>query len=227
RVASYISIQNLLKNSQLVNQTNEVIFEMEQVVASLVDAESGQRGYLLTQDVRYLEYYEVAQRRVFASIQRVQELTLDDPVQQKSIADLQSVVASRVAVLQQVIDMRESTGELAMGHLDTGKSYMDMVRTRVSEIEGRAKLQLASRTGKQEQFAAYTPLLIIVASLVAIFITSLFYWRINSDLIRRMNLQRELQTKDEETKRRIDVIKNMTDDIAQGDYSVRLSDKTP
>src|SRR5690606_36264660 len=104
-VASYVSIQNLLKNSQLVNQTNEVIFEMEQVVASLVDAESGQRGYLLTQDVRYLEYYEVAQRRVFASIQRVQELTLEDSVQQESIADLRSVVASRVAVRQQVIDM--------------------------------------------------------------------------------------------------------------------------
>jgi len=51
-VASYVSIQNLLKNSALVDQTNEVIFEMEQVVASLVDAESGQRGFLLTQDVR-------------------------------------------------------------------------------------------------------------------------------------------------------------------------------
>lgn len=225
-VASYVSIQNLLKNSGLVNQTNEVIFEMEQVVASLVDAESGQRGYLLTQDVRYLEYYEVAQRRAVTSIERVKELTLDDPIQQKSIADLQSVVASRVAVLQQVIDVWESTDKLDTGHLDTGKGYMDMVRSRVSEIEGRAKVQLANRTGKQKQFATYTPLLIIVASLIAIFITSLFYLRINTDLTRRMSLQRELQAKDEETRKRIDVIKNMTDDIARGDYSVRLSDTT-
>src|SRR5690606_33684044 len=135
--ASYISIQNLLKNSGLVAQTNEVIFEMEQVVASLVDAESGQRGFLLTQDVRYLEYYEVAQRRAFTSIERVQDLLRDDSVQQKSIADLKSVMASRVTMLQQVIDARESTGELAVDHLDTGKSYMDMVRSRVNEIEGR------------------------------------------------------------------------------------------
>src|SRR5690554_2985901 len=121
--ASYVSIQNLLKNSVLVNQTNEVIFEMEQVVASLVNAESGQRGYLLTEDVQYLEYYEVAQRRAFAAIERALELTHDDPTQQKSIADLKSMVASRVTMLQQVIDTREATGELAISYLNTGKSY--------------------------------------------------------------------------------------------------------
>lgn len=225
--ASYVSIQNLLKNSDLVARTNEVIFEMEQVVASLVNAESGQRGYLLTQDARYLEYYEVAQRRAFESVQRARDLTLDDPVQQKSIADLNSVVSSRVGMLRQVIDTREATGELAVAHLDTGKNYMDMVRSRVDEVTGRAKVELASRIGKQEQFATYTPVLIIVASLIAIFITSLFYVRINADLVRRTELQRQLQAKDEETRKRIDVIKSMTDDIAQGDYSVRLTDKIP
>src|SRR5690606_32676149 len=121
-VASYVSIQNLLKNSRLVNQTNEVIFEMELVVASLVNAESGQRGYLLTQDVRYLEYYEVAQQRAVRAIERVKELTLDDPIKVKTIGDQQQEVASHVTELQQINDVWEATSELSTDPLDTGKS---------------------------------------------------------------------------------------------------------
>ncbi len=47
-VASYISITNLLSSAQWVNHTNEVQKKVEKVTASLVDAETGQRGFLIT-----------------------------------------------------------------------------------------------------------------------------------------------------------------------------------
>jgi hypothetical protein len=49
-VASFMSIRNLVKSSEQVEHTNQVIRGLDKVIANLVNAETGQRGYLLTGD---------------------------------------------------------------------------------------------------------------------------------------------------------------------------------
>jgi CHASE3 domain sensor protein len=55
--ASFVSIQNLLVSADLVNHTHQGINELRDIRTAVIDAETGQRGYLLTGDEDFLEPY--------------------------------------------------------------------------------------------------------------------------------------------------------------------------
>src|SRR5580698_5769252 len=67
-VASYSSIYNLLGASKWVDHTDSVIQATNNVLSTLKDAETGQRGYLLTGDTVYLRPYYGSQDRALAQI---------------------------------------------------------------------------------------------------------------------------------------------------------------
>ena len=59
-VASFFSIKNLLESAFWVDHTNQVILQLENTLSVMKDAETGQRGYLLTGDDNYLDPYKGA-----------------------------------------------------------------------------------------------------------------------------------------------------------------------
>lgn len=61
---SYRSLTTFINASNQVTYTQEFLTELEDLVSHLKDAESGQRGYLLTGKERYLEPYYAAVREV-------------------------------------------------------------------------------------------------------------------------------------------------------------------
>src|SRR3981189_1388077 len=85
-VASFSSIQNLLDSSKWVDHTDSVINELNMTLSSLKDAETGQRGFLLTDDTAFLRPYNGAHEKVLALADTVQRLTADNPVQQQNAA---------------------------------------------------------------------------------------------------------------------------------------------
>src|SRR5690349_1835598 len=72
-VASYFSIVNLLKSGVEVEKTNSTISDLEEVISTLKDAETGQRGYLLSGDTRYLEPYNGTHKKALAAQARVKQ----------------------------------------------------------------------------------------------------------------------------------------------------------
>src|SRR6267142_626797 len=69
--------------------TYEVLRNLDETVARLVDAETGQRGYLLTGDDAYLEPYRAAIKSIDQTIGNLKNLTSDNPNQQKRIQILE------------------------------------------------------------------------------------------------------------------------------------------
>ena len=103
-VASYFSIINLLKSSEEVDKTSETIINLENVISALKDAETGQRGYLLTGDTRFLEPYQGTHERALAAQKKVRNAATTNT--QRADADsLKSLIDTRIAALQQLIDM--------------------------------------------------------------------------------------------------------------------------
>src|SRR4051812_1718123 len=77
-VASFISIHNLLESAKWVNHTNEVIHRLEETLSTLKDAETGQRGYLLTGNTEYLEPYQGAQDKALDILIATKKLVGDN-----------------------------------------------------------------------------------------------------------------------------------------------------
>lgn len=224
-VASYISIQNLLTSAQLVNHTHQTIIETEKIISGLRDAESSQRGYLITGDMTFMEYYDEAKQQTFNSLNAIKALTLDEPLQHEAVAELEHYVNTRSASLQRLIDIKSDAGMVAPRLLHEGKSYMDTIRATIDTIRLRERESLASRTDDLNTFATFTPVLIVLAAVIAFIITTLFFIRIRNDLTHRLALQQELLDKDREISERIEIIRGLAEKISTGNYAIRISDQ--
>src|SRR4051812_4930920 len=98
-VASYTSIRSLLESARLVNHTHDVLQELEQSLSYIKEAETQQRGYLLTGDQVFLPAYRSAGDSAKMSIDRVQKLTVDNNEQQLNCNNLKIAVNSRLELL--------------------------------------------------------------------------------------------------------------------------------
>jgi CHASE3 domain sensor protein len=87
---SYRSTGLLVEAASWRDHTYEVLNSLDETIGQLSDAETGQRGYLLTGDETYLEPYRAAIKTVNQTVARLKNLTSDNPHQQKRIQALES-----------------------------------------------------------------------------------------------------------------------------------------
>ena len=222
--ASLISINNLFTSSNWVNHTNAVAQKLQEISSLLKDAETGQRGYLITGQDDFLDPYHGAIDQAKVMMADIRQLTVDNAAQQKNIDQLDDLMSKRFYKLQELIDKKKMTGLISIADMQAGKVFMDSARLLIKEMVANENSLLVIRTKNLNRFSAITPILIVVAALLAILITILFYVKTNRDVGERQRLQEELIEKDAGISRRIRIIQGITDTISKGDYSVRVQD---
>lgn len=223
-VASYVSINNLLNSAEMVEHTNDVQKKVESVLTVLINAETGQRGYLLVGDEVFLEPYNGAYDRVALLINEVKKLTEDNPDHQIDATLLRNVALQRVAFLGDLIEKKRNNMPVPDSLLYTGKSYMDNLRAIIKRIQDREAKLLEDRTATMNEYASYTPILIIVASALAILVTIVSFGRVTTDYQKRANLQKELQKKDEDIQKRLSAVDYIASQISAGNYKAKVED---
>ncbi|SEW53043.1 response regulator [Chitinophaga arvensicola] len=224
-IASFISIRNLLDSQQWVNHTNTVITKLENVMSVMKDGETGERGFLLTGEAEFLEPYSGTAEKINRLLEEIRELTIDNPAQTQTVEQLREASNKRLADFQHMIDQKKAGVAASSEILRQGKVKMDECRRLVQQMQNREQALLVSRTGTVSQFASYTSILILLASLLAILVTIVSFVRVNSDFNKRVQLQLELQQKDEETTQRLNIIQQIADRISSGNYQTRVGDE--
>nr|WP_121270039.1 response regulator [Pedobacter schmidteae] len=223
-LASYLSIKNLIRSGEMVGHSNEVISKLEGVISTLKDAETGQRGYLLTGEKDFLTPYVGARQNALDLLEAIGRETRDNPVQQRNVKKLEEVINERLLILKKTVDIKKRGGTVGVAELVNGKVYMDAARNLIKEMSREEHRLLDARTANMNKMAGYTPALIVFAALLAILITIFFYRKVSSDFNARVKLQQELQDKNEEMDSRIAVIQGIANRISAGDYEMRLDD---
>ncbi|MCK7559053.1 CHASE3 domain-containing protein [Chitinophaga sedimenti] len=223
-VASYNSIQNLLTTAGLVDHTNTVIQKLEGVLSMMKDAETGQRGYLLTEDETFLDPYYGAADSALTQLAEVEALTADNELQSASIKSLRTVINRRLSMLKNLTEFKRNRLNINADSLRIGKYHMDEIRGIVKQMSDRERLLLDTRTERLNRVSGFTPILIIITAILSLLITSVFYIRVKTDFDERSRLHGALQAKETDITRRIDIIQSLAGQIAEGDYSVRAKD---
>src|SRR5450432_1427676 len=98
--ASYISIRNLIESAAWVSHTHEVLQHLENESSILKDAETGQRGFLLTGDRLFLRPYEAAAETATQDLETIRSMTSDNNTQQVNVDTLRVLVNTRFLLLQ-------------------------------------------------------------------------------------------------------------------------------
>ena len=141
-ITSYISIRNLLESQRLVDHTNTVIIKLENAISVMKDAETGQRGYLLTGETAFLEPYTGALSKVNRLMDEIAQMTSDNPAQQEAIGQLRNITTERYTQLQSLIDAKKLGRAIPPEDLGQGRLQMDSARTIVQQMQGREQVLL-------------------------------------------------------------------------------------
>jgi len=225
-LASYVSIGNLIKSTDLVKHSDEVILNAENIISYLKDAETGQRGFLLTGNKTFLTPYYGASDSAALILKKVELDTKDNSIQQKNIATLKNILFKRLDIIKSTIEIKTLGGAIDPTVLFQGKVYMDEARAVVSKIVTEEKRLLEERTNELNKLTSYTPILILIAALLAILITLFFYRRVSIDFDERVKLQQEIEDKKYEMEKRIAAIKEIAYQISNGNYGVKLDSQS-
>ncbi|MBK1842799.1 CHASE3 domain-containing protein [Azospirillum sp. YIM B02556] len=132
-----------------VDHTHEVISTVEEVWSSLSHAESGQRGYLLSQDRRHLASYEEGAERSRTLLDRLGSLTADNQDQQDKVKALRGLAADRLNQLAEVLRQADEAGlERALVLVREGASGTTMgeVRRLIATMRAEEDVLLAGRS---------------------------------------------------------------------------------
>ncbi|RZK17842.1 MAG: histidine kinase, partial [Flavobacterium sp.] len=185
-LASYISIQNLIKSADLVSHSNRVMSSLDAVISTLKDAETGQRGYLLTDNKDFLEPYNGAEDHAKDLLNIIESETKDNPFQQQNVKVLQNIVNSRLSIIEKTIKEKSLGGNVGVAELLNGKVYMDDARNTIKKMQAEEQRILTLRTQELNKISSYTPALILIAAALAILITFFFYRKVSSDFTLRV-----------------------------------------
>ena len=176
---AYVSTQRLLEANRLVIHTQYVQEKLEDVIAVHVDAETGQRGFIITGEERYLEPYNAALGRIQKDIETLTSLTRDNAEQQDSLLHVQKLSDAKLDELRETIRLRRESGfegALPVIISDRGKKIMDDLRDLVTKMSVREQTLLDERTAAANASARYTvgtiavwmPLAMVILTIIAV-----------------------------------------------------------
>jgi PAS domain S-box-containing protein len=143
---SYRNTVQLYAAADGLAHSERVQAALEQVLTSAAEAETGQRGYLITGNERYLEPFTAAEHRIDAEVSRLAQLTRDNAEQEAEVPRLQRFVVQKLDELRLIIAVRKENGSDAANALvltDRGRLAMDSLHAVVGRMENRERGTIA------------------------------------------------------------------------------------
>jgi PAS domain S-box-containing protein len=131
------SIQIVRDDAGWVSRTNEVVGELNSVVAAVREMEAGAQGHVITGDVDFLTTFQQAEERARKTVDRIAGLVGEDPRQQAGIARLRPMLDEKIEAMREMTAARETAGfEQAKSALSSGRSRraMDQVVVEIDSM---------------------------------------------------------------------------------------------
>jgi CheY-like chemotaxis protein/signal transduction histidine kinase/CHASE3 domain sensor protein len=152
----YQSLQSTVSSSQNLAKTVEVLSELDGLLSTLKDAETGQRGYLLTGEESYLQPYTDAKSAMAGEFRAMRALLRERPDQTRRLDILENQAGAKIAELEATVAAQQAGQHekaLAIVRTDRGKIYMDRIRATVTEMTDSER-QLVAQRGRESRSAA-------------------------------------------------------------------------
>jgi PAS domain S-box-containing protein len=134
---TYWNLYSINRTWEAVARSHDVVVGLDDVLSNLLDAETGQRGYLLTGDERYLEPYTKSHSLIAASLARLGSLLSNDAVKRKHLKVVVQATSAKLAELEETIKLHRELGleaALAVVKTDRGRASMERVRSGIAAI---------------------------------------------------------------------------------------------
>lgn len=204
-VAYQVSSQHVRSVEQTL-ATADFIQKLDRLLSTVQDAETGQRGFVLTGQEQYLTPYTDARTALGARLAEVSAAAAHHGIASDKIAELNGFVAAKMSELQRVVDLRRSAGlaaALAVIETNRGQQYMADIRRVIAEMRNPQtdaflrELQLQRRRQTQLE-------VILACGVLSGFILVFMAYRFNLRYVReRDRIEQEIRSLNERLEMRV------------------------
>lgn len=183
---TYKHITVLKESSKWVEQSHEINVELERLISYIKDAETGQRGYLLTKDEEYLKPYVTSKSLIYNSYKKISKLSSNSLTQETNLNQLLFLINKRHNYLSKTLYLVKTDPnydhKVLNEYLHIGRQTMDSIRLKIEEMSIVQKNILQNRQQEHESTMNYTPLLIYLTLLITLVLITIAFIKINRDV---------------------------------------------
>ena len=185
-LVSYRNTAAMRENNHWVAHTHEVLATVSAIESTLKDAETGQRGFLLTGKDSYLAPYTAAKDDISGEIDAFAKLTSDNAEQQERARKLRTLADAKFDELQETIDVRRDQGfepALEIVLTDKGKAVMDQVREQLGAMDAEERKLLDVRDAASDTAAARTKTVVVLGFLIGVVLLLGIAWLLSRAIV--------------------------------------------
>lgn len=178
-ICGFLSLNGMIEIKEATSnraRARQTAFEISQILMSLVNIETGQRGFLIAREESFLEPYTEGRQGLEAQLSKVEELVKNSQRQRDNFATLKQSIHKRVEVIEETIRLARSgqhARAMQIVKSGVGKSHMDNVRREVGEMMEIQQGVIADYNAKTEAVTARSYWVVVGSSLFAILVASL------------------------------------------------------
>jgi len=183
--SGYQSTHRLIEDQRWVTHTHQVRTDLANLLSLTKDAETGQRGFVITGEDPFLDPYRAGIAEAGSVFDDLRRLTADNPEQQRRLDLLRPIIDAKFAELKLTIDTRRSQGFEATARIvagGEGKRAMDEMRRIVADMDRTEADLLERRRAEAEASAEGTKAVIIWGSIAGVALVALVGWLIARSL---------------------------------------------
>jgi signal transduction histidine kinase len=193
---SLYSINRLKSNLAIQMHTTQVMLTINDNFISLLNAETGERGFIVTADTNYLEPYNLALQDIAGNTKRLRTLTMDNPVQQQNIDTLEIYINKELSRTATLISLKKQANEKALKMMlavfGEGKDIMDRIRVvNQSMLKEETELHEA-RTLSTNKSIATAQNIFVGEGIFSLLITIILAFIIIKEIDRRTNAEKKI-----------------------------------
>lgn len=219
---TYRSINNLSKSSDLLTQTYKVNVELGKIFSHLKDAETGQQGFIITNDPIYLRPYNVGREKINASFAELKELGNDNQTFQNNLKELNALIDTRMEYFEKAFrfsSVGNYNDENFTENFYKGKETMDTIGIEIQRMIDSQNELLQKRQQAYESNLKVTPMFLYMVLLLSLLIMFIAYTKIIRDLRKIKAANEQLEIFKEST--------NQSQVISQhGNWILNVNEKT-
>lgn len=206
-IVSFVSYKSMLKidvDELWVIHSYKVSTNLNVFMSDLENMETSGRGYIITGQETYLEPYNNYLPDVDNTFTILNSLTIDNPLQQKSLSDIRPLIDEKKANIQEAIMLRKNIGlnaAIAYVSIGDGKKIMDSIRIIVANMQKEESRLLQIRMDDLMQVNVLTKNMIIWGSIIGFIFYLLVNYIINKfvigEIVQKPLLEREQKALEE------------------------------
>jgi PAS domain S-box-containing protein len=223
-VAGWESARNVRAEDEAthsVTHSRLVIQDLDRLLSSLKDAETGQRGYLLTGEENYLEPYQAALGQIQSHLNDLRQL-IQDTNRQQGVARIEAGIRDKEAELQQTIEVRRAQGlpaAVAVVTSGRGKATMDQIRAEAADLQNGEEGELQNRIATRNADTGNIFKALVAGSLLSFLLLTTIFLFLKRENTRRTEAEADARYHRDHLK---DIVAARTAELAQSNEKLKL-----